>query len=114
MESPCGVSVSAMEGYPHEVGFNDKAKKSWERIAALLGVDGWTDAIGIGERLTLNLAEQYVKGNTDVVFVKPELRKLYENNKEFFNALCEEGVVEWLTPLVLTKSENSRLNHHEK
>jgi len=46
--------------------------------------------------------------------VTPEFEKLYENNKEFFNALCEEGVVEWLTPLVLTKSVNSRLKHHEE
>jgi hypothetical protein len=98
----------------HKVGFNDVGKKNWERIAALLGLDSWLDAIGAGETIALECAEQYVKGKTHVLCVRPEFASLYENNKEFFNALCEEGVVEWLTPLVLTKSANSRLKHHEK
>ena len=103
-----------MEGYSHNLAFNDLAKKQWERAAALLGLDSWTEAIGRGGALTLKIAKQYVKGNTEVLCVTPEFKELYENNKEFFNALCEEGVVEWLTPLVLTKSANSRLKHHEK
>jgi hypothetical protein len=36
----------------------------------------------------------------------PEFDQLYQNNKEFFKALCEDGVIEWLTPLVLAKSIN--------
>ncbi len=39
----------------------------------------------------------------------PKLAEIIENNREFIAALCEEGVVEWLTPFVLAKSKQS--NH---
>ena len=71
-------------------------------------------ALSFALNLALECAKRYVKGNTEVLCVKPEFASLYENNKEFFNVLCEEGVVELLTPLVLTKSVNSRLKHHEE
>jgi hypothetical protein len=39
----------------------------------------------------------------------PKLAEIIENNREFIAALCEEGVVEWLTPFVLAKPKQS--NH---
>ena len=44
------------------------------------------------------------KSRAKSIFVAPELAVLMTNNPEFFKALCEEGVVEWLTPFVLAKS----------
>jgi hypothetical protein len=49
-------------------------------------------------------AEAYVKGKTGVVFCTPELEASIENHPDFFKALCQEGVIEWLTPFVLTKN----------
>ena len=116
MESPCGVSVSAMgkSSSKIKIEVNNEGWKDCGRVAALMELDDEFEALGFALKLALECAERYVKGNTEVLSVKPEFALLYENNKEFFNALCEEGVVEWLTPLVLTKSANSRLNHHEK
>ena len=56
--------------------------------------------------------KKFAKGHDEVkaksraksIFVAPELAMLIANNPEFIEALCEEGVVEWLTPFVLTKS----------
>jgi hypothetical protein len=92
--------------YPHKLLFNDAARKRFDRIAALLDLDNWKKAITYSGHIALQCAEQAVKGNTKVLSVKPEFALLYENNPEFFNALCEDGVVEWLTPLVLAKSIN--------
>jgi hypothetical protein len=38
-----------------------------------------------------------------------KMAALIKDNPEFFAALCEEGVVEWLTPFVLAKPKQS--NH---
>ena len=48
--------------------------------------------------------EVYAKSRAKGIFVAPELAMLIANNPEFIEALCEEGVVEWLTPFVLAKS----------
>lgn len=87
--------------------FPSASRKEFERIAALLGLDDWMMAIGFSGRLALRFAEQHVKGKTEIAHVTPELEKLLTSNSEFFEALCEEGVLEWLTPLVLTKSTTS-------
>jgi hypothetical protein len=89
--------------YPHRLGFTDKHKKIMERAAALLKEEDWTDAIRVGMRLVVNHSEEYVKGKTEVVFCTPELESSIKNHPSFFQALCEEGVIEWLTPLVLGK-----------
>ena len=88
----------------HSVSFPDREKKKAERIAALLQLDEWYYSFGIGINLALAHAEASVKGYTRVVSCTPCLAKLIEDNPEFIEALCEEGVVEWLTPFVLTKS----------
>ena len=74
--------------------------KNWVRVAALLNLDDWCQALDCAEGLTLKAAEEYVKGNQNVLYVSPEFAKLYNDHPEFFKALCEEGVVEWLEPFV--------------
>ena len=90
--------------FPHKVGISDVHKKKLDRAAALVGLDDFTEVMSIGSGLAIKFAEEYVKGKTEVICVTPEFEKLFENNPEFFDALCQEGVVEWLTPLVLTGS----------
>ena len=92
------------KNYKHSVFFPDKVKKKAERIAALLQLDEWCYSFSIGINLALAHAEASVKGYTRVVSCTPCLAKLIEDNPEFIEALCEEGVVEWLTPFVLAKS----------
>ena len=88
----------------HGISFSDIIKKKAERIAALLQLDEWNYSFDIGITLALAHAEAYVKGYTRVVSCTPCLAKLIEDNPEFIEALCEEGLVEWLTPFVLAKS----------
>ena len=95
-----------VDKYPHKLQFNDAARKPFDRIAALMDFDDWEIAIAYSGDITLQCAEQAVKGNTVIVCTTPEFDQLYENNPEFFKALCEDGVIEWLTPLVLAKSIN--------
>ena len=92
------------KSFKHSVSFPDREKKKAERIAALLQLDEWCYSFGIGIDLALAHAEASVKGYTRVVSCTPCLAKLIEDNPEFIEALCEEGVVEWLTPFVLAKS----------
>jgi hypothetical protein len=94
----------AEDKFPHKLGFSNEHKKTMTRAAALLDADDWIHAIGVGMKLVEEYAEAHVKGNTEIICCKPEFGQLYENNKEFFEALCQEGVIEWLTPLVLGKS----------
>jgi hypothetical protein len=54
-------------------------------------------------------AETYGDINTEVIHCTSKMAALIKDNPEFFAALCEEGVVEWLTPFVLAKSKQS--NH---
>jgi hypothetical protein len=97
--------VNAMnDKHPHKLQFNDAARKRFDRIAALLDLDNWRKAITYSGHITLQCAEQAVKGNTAIVCTTPEFDQLYKDNPEFFKALCKDGVVEWLTPLVLAKS----------
>ena len=73
-------------------------------MAALLKLDEWYHSFGIGLNLGLKHAEASAKGDTEVVFCTPYVAELIKNNQKFIEALCEEGVVEWLTPFVLAKS----------
>ena len=95
-----------VDKYPHKLQFNDAARKRFGRIAALLDLDDWNIAIAYSGNIALQHAEQAVKGNTAIVCTTPEFDQLYKDNPEFFKALCEDGVVKWLTPLVLAKSIN--------
>jgi hypothetical protein len=89
---------------PHGVKFSDKSRKKWERVAALLNLDDWCHALAVAEQLTLMFAEEYVKGNGEILCVPSGFAKLYKDNPKFFEALCEEGVVEWLEHFVITNS----------
>jgi hypothetical protein len=95
-----------LKDFPHAVGFNDKARKQAERVAALMNLDDWTCSYIFGLKMALQYAEEHVKGNTNYIFCTEEFDELVSNNQKFFEALCEEGVVEWLTPLVLAKDKN--------
>ena len=90
--------------FPHKVGLSDKCKKDLERAAALLNIEGWHAALEVGIEIVKAGAEAYVKGKTGLVFCTSELEASIENNPAFFEALCQEGVIEWLTPFVLGTS----------
>ena len=97
--------MSEDKDFEHSIRFTDSVKKDAERIAALLKLDEWYHSFVIGIHLGLRHAEASVKGDTEVVFCTPYVAELIKNNQKFIEALCEEGVVEWLTPFVLTKSK---------
>jgi hypothetical protein len=90
--------------YPHGLVITDKLKKELERAAALLNLEDWYQALSLGGFLAREYAEAHVKGNTAVFFCTSGLKTCIENNPAFFEALCQEGVIEWLTPFVLTKA----------
>jgi hypothetical protein len=62
--------------YPHKLQFCDAGRKQFERIAVLLDLDDWNQAIGFSAVFTLQFAEQHVKGRTEVAYITPELKKL--------------------------------------
>lgn len=88
----------------HSIECNDEFKKMAERVAALLELESWYFAISVAMAMALKFAEAYVKGDTELVFCTRKVARLIEENPKFIKALCEEGVVEWLTPFVLTKT----------
>jgi hypothetical protein len=90
--------------FPHIISFTNSARKKAERIAALLELDEWYQAFEIALDLALEQAEAHVKGETEIIYCTPKVATLIDDNEKFIEALCEEGVVEWLTPFVLTKS----------
>jgi hypothetical protein len=94
----------AEDKFPHKLGFSNEHRKKMTRAAALLDAEDWKTAIAVGMRLAELYAEAHVKGQTSVIFCKPEFENIYESNKKFFETLCQDGVVEWLTPLVLGKT----------
>lgn len=89
---------------PHGISFSDGVKKKAERIAALLKYDEWWHSFVYGIDLALEDAEAHVKGDTAHVFCTPKIADMIKSNPKFIAALAEEGVVEWLTPFVLTKT----------
>ena len=93
--------------FPHKVGLSDKCKNDLERAAVLVGIEGWLNALDVGIEMVKEGAEAYVKGKTGVVFCTSELEASIENNPDFFKALCQEGVIEWLTPFVMGRSTTS-------
>jgi len=89
------------------------------QIAALLNLGEETNshsptkmAVDFAITLALDYAKSCAKGNTEVFFCKPEQAKIMASNPKFFDALCEEGVIEWLTPLVLAGKAKESGNVH--
>jgi hypothetical protein len=97
----------AEDKFPHKIGLSNKCKKDLERAAALLDIEDWLDALDGGIEIVKAGAEACVKGKTEFVFCTPELKSSIENNPAFFEALCQEGVIEWLMPFVLGKTATS-------
>ncbi len=89
------------------ISFPVAHKKCAQRIAALLELDDWPHVFGLGLELIEGHAKASVRGKTAVAFCAPKLKEMIENNPEFIAALCEEGVVEWLTPFVLGKAKDA-------
>jgi hypothetical protein len=94
----------AEDKFPHKIGLSDKCKNDLERAAALADLEGWLNALDVGIEMVKEGAKAHAKGKTGCVFCTPELESSIENNPAFFEALCQEGVIEWLTPFVLGKS----------
>jgi len=90
--------------YLHNVSVTDIGKKEMDRAAALLNLENWCQALSLGLNLVRDHAEAHVKGRTEVFFCTSELKTCIENNPAFFEALRQEGVIEWLTPFVLGKN----------
>jgi hypothetical protein len=90
--------------YLHNVSVTDEGKKEMDRAAALLNLENWCQALNLGLNLVKDHAEAHVKGRTEVFFCTSELKACVESNPAFFEALCQEGVIEWLAPLVPVKS----------
>lgn len=90
--------------FSHHFGVSDKGKKWLEQAAALLNLEDASDALNLGVHFAKDYSKAYVEGKTRYVFCTPEMDAHIENNPAFFAALCEEGVIEWLTPFVLGKS----------
>jgi hypothetical protein len=82
-------------------------KKVADQAAALLGLSDSGHAISKGLGIVIAHAKAHQIGKTQIAFCTSEVKALIDNNPKFIEALCEEGVVEWLTPFVLTKSKQS-------
>jgi hypothetical protein len=94
------------ESHPHMMGFTDSSRKKAERVAALMNLEHSGVSYGIGLDMALEYAEEVVKGKSSYIFCTKEFEELVSNNQKFFEVLCEDGVVEWLTPLVLARGKN--------
>jgi hypothetical protein len=92
------------ESHPHLLSFTDAHRGQFEQIATLLELEDWNLATVFSAELALSYAKAHARGNTMVHFCTPKLAEVLNSNPKFIEALCEEGVVEWLTPFVLTKS----------
>ena len=99
--------MSKLSEYLWQLTEDDKRDSDY--AAALLGLSDGGYAIAKGLKIVLAHAKAHAGGYTKIAFCTPNVAALIENNREFIAALCEEGVVEWLTPFVLAKSKQS--NH---
>jgi hypothetical protein len=93
------------------ISLGEKNIKKVLQIAALLDMGNEISspakiALDFAIELALDYAKNYVKGDTGVLFCEPSQVQAVASNPEFFRALCEEGVIEWLEPLVLAGKVN--------
>lgn len=99
-----GKNFVGQSKFPHAFGFTDEAVKKLERIAVLLELENASKAITVSIELAMRYAEAHAKGKTTAMFCTPELSASIKNHPDFFEALCQEGVIEWLTPFVMGKA----------
>jgi hypothetical protein len=86
------------------IDFDEVAKRQLDAICALkehksnLRSLEWS--IAMGEEI----AKKHARGETSVHCLTPALGDLITAHPEFFEALSEEGVLEWVRPLVMGKT----------
>jgi len=87
---------------PYGINYTEEVHRRLEKIAAILDLADtkkvWANALEMYEEY----AKKKIKGD-EQIFVSPELANLIPQNPHFFEALTEEGLVEWLEPLVRSK-----------
>ena len=87
---------------PYGINYTEEVHRRLEKVAALLDLEDtkvvWSRALSSYEEY----AKDKVKGR-EPVLVSPGLALLIRENPNFFEALTEHGLVEWLTPLVRSK-----------
>ena len=90
--------------FPNKYSISDRLEKELVKAVACLDLKDTAEALQMGVSAVSKYAEAHVKGKTEVVFCTPDLADCIQKNPDFFKALGQEGVIEWLTPFVLGKS----------
>lgn len=87
---------------PHGINYTEEVHRRLEKIAAILDLEDtrkvWSNALASYEKY----AKDKIKGRESVL-VSSELALLIRQNPDFFEALTEPGLVEWLEPMVRLK-----------
>lgn len=88
------------------ISLGEKNIKKVLQIAALMDLGDKTRspakmALDFAIDLGLDYAKNYIQGKTAISFCEAKGAEIFNNHLQFFEALCEEGVIEWLEPLVL-------------
>ncbi len=81
-------------------GVTQELQRKIDTICALFEID---NPVNFAIRVVESLAVEHAKGKTEIACLSPRMANLITDNPEFFQALSEEGVLEWIAPLVLGK-----------
>lgn len=84
---------------PHGIYYTEEVHRRLEKIAAILDLADTTKVWANALEMYEEYAKQKIK-NLEPVFVSENLANLISQNTHFFEALTEDGLVEWLEPLV--------------
>ena len=86
------------------IDFDELAKRQLDTICALKEHESILISLDWAVNVAESISKKQARGATSIHCLTPALGDLIQNNPKFFEALCEEGVVEWLTPLVMGKA----------
>jgi hypothetical protein len=86
------------------IDFNEVIKRQLDAICALMEHESNLQSLEWSIAMGEEIAKKHARGGTSVHCLTPALGDLITTHPEFFEALCEEGVVEWITPLVMRKT----------
>ena len=89
------------------IDFGEESKRQLDVITALMDFDSIYHSLAWAISLGEGIAKENAKGRTEMYCLKPELSNLITHNPKFFEALCEEGVLEWVKPFVMRKTEEA-------
>lgn len=89
---------------PHSICYTDEVDRRLTKIAAIMDIESNSDVWWNAFLMYEKFSQHYVRNKPWTMFVSEKLGKVMEENPEFFDALAEEGVVEWLSPLVLSEA----------